>query len=231
MSDDIYQKQLMRLAADATGAGQLDMALTEADEAVALAPADAGRYADRCNVLRLREEFEKAIVDCDRAVALDPSLPGAWLAGVDPSAEVSFELRESVSLAFMVALQKLNPRQRVVLLMRAVFNWKAEEVAELLGLTSASVNNLLYRARKNLALPQYKEAPAPKQNLDLFVNAWEAGDVPALIDLLHSTATFSMPPMGVWYAGPAAIGHTRYATCGAEDTGRQRPFTRATENR
>ncbi len=49
---------------------------------------------------------------------LDP-LPGAWLAGVDPSAEVSFELRDSFSFAFMVALQKLNPRQRVVLLMRA----------------------------------------------------------------------------------------------------------------
>ena len=138
------------------------------------------------------------------AAWLDP-LPGEWLIGTDPSAEVSYELRESVSLAFMVALQKLNPRQRVVLLMRAVFNWKADEVAELLGLTAASVNNHLYRARQTLAVSQYEEIQASKQNLDPFVNAWEAGDVPALIELLHDSATFAMPPMGVWYAGPAAI--------------------------
>lgn len=138
------------------------------------------------------------------AVWLDP-LPNAWLVGSDPSAESSYELRETVSLAFMVALQKLNPRQRVVLILRKVFNWPADEVADVLGLTVASVNNLLYRARKNLEPASYQETMAVQQNLDLFVTAWETGDVPALIDLLHETATFAMPPFGVWYAGKDSI--------------------------
>ncbi len=138
------------------------------------------------------------------AVWLDP-LPNAWLVGSDPSAESSYELRETVSLAFMVALQKLNPRQRVVLILRRVFNWRADEVADALGLTVASVNNLLYRARKNLEPASYQETPAVRENLDLFVTAWETGDVLALIDLLYETATFAMPPFGVWYEGKAAI--------------------------
>ncbi len=135
---------------------------------------------------------------------LDP-LPTSWLTGSDPSAEFSTELRESISYAFMVALQELNARQRIVLILRSVFNWSAIEVAEVLDLTVASVNNLLYRARKNLAVAQYEEGPTPKQNLDHFLKAWEMGDVSALIDLLQEKATFAMPPLGVWYSGKAAI--------------------------
>lgn len=135
---------------------------------------------------------------------LDP-LPGSWLGSIDPSPEFIRERRETISLAFMVAVQKLNARQRVVLILREVFNWSAEEVAGVLELTVDSVNNLLYRARKKLELSEYVETPAPRQYLDLFVNAWESGDVPSLIQLLHEKATFAMPPMGVWYAGRAAI--------------------------
>lgn len=138
------------------------------------------------------------------AAWLDP-LPQSWLAGTDPSAESSYELRETVSLAFMAALQKLNAHQRTVLLLRLVFHWRAEEVAEALGLTIASVNNHLYRARKNLKLSQYTETPIAQQHLERFVQAWEAGDVPDLIALLHDKSTFAMPPMGVWYAGREAI--------------------------
>jgi RNA polymerase sigma-70 factor, ECF subfamily len=135
---------------------------------------------------------------------LDP-LPGSWLTGVDPSPEDTYERRETISLAFMTALQRLNARQRVVLILREVFNWSAEEVADALGLTVDSVNNLLYRARKNLETSSYKETIAPKSYLDQFVNAWESGDVHSLIQLLHEKATFAMPPMGVWYAGRDSI--------------------------
>ena len=135
---------------------------------------------------------------------LDP-LPGSWLTSLDPTPEGSYERRETISLAFMVALQKLNARQRVVLILREVFNWSAEEVADALRLTVDSVNNLLYRARKNLEPSPLEETPAQKQYLDQFVNAWEAGDVHSLIQLLHQKATFAMPPMGVWYAGRESI--------------------------
>jgi RNA polymerase sigma-70 factor (ECF subfamily) len=135
---------------------------------------------------------------------LDP-LPGVWLISLDPTPEHSYERRETISLAFMVALQKLNARQRVVLILREVFNWSAEEVADALGFTVGSVNNLLYRARKNLETSAFEETPAPKQYLAQFVNAWEAGDVHSLVQLLHQNATFAMPPMGAWYAGRETI--------------------------
>lgn len=138
------------------------------------------------------------------ALWLDP-LPGSWVISMAPSPESSYDRRESISFAFMIAIQKLNARQRVVLILRKVYDWSAKEVADALGLTVDSINNLLYRARKNLEASQHEEIPAPGQNLDLFVNAWEAGDVQALIELLHERATFAMPPMGVWYTGRASI--------------------------
>jgi RNA polymerase sigma-70 factor (ECF subfamily) len=135
---------------------------------------------------------------------LDP-LPESWLTGSDPSPESFYERRETISLAFMVSLQKLNARQRVVLILREVFHWSADDVANALGITIDSVNNLLYRARKNLEPSPFEETPAPKLYLDRFVAAWESGDVHALIKLLHEKATFAMPPMGLWFAGQESI--------------------------
>jgi RNA polymerase sigma-70 factor, ECF subfamily len=135
---------------------------------------------------------------------LDP-LPDSWLTASDPSPEFAYERRETISYAFMTTLQKLNARQRVVLILREVFTWSAKDVASALGFSVDSVNNLLYRARKNLKSVPYTETQVPEQVLDQFVDAWESGDVDGLIALLHEKATFAMPPMGLWYSGQASI--------------------------
>jgi RNA polymerase sigma-70 factor (ECF subfamily) len=122
--------------------------------------------------------------------------------GGDP-AEVA-ELRDTIRLAFVAALQHLPPKQRAVLILREVLRWKAAEVAELLETSVASVNSALQRARAALAEAQVKDAaPQPMDDeqralLARYVAAFESYDLDALTSLLHEDATWSMPPYDLW---------------------------------
>jgi RNA polymerase sigma-70 factor (ECF subfamily) len=124
-------------------------------------------------------------------------------AGGDP-ADVAVA-RESVRLAFVAALQLLPPRQRAVLILREVLAWKADEVAELMGTTVASVNSALQRARATLASRDVATADA-SESLDAeheallarYVDAFERYDMDALTSLLHEDATWNMPPYELW---------------------------------
>jgi RNA polymerase sigma-70 factor, ECF subfamily len=123
-------------------------------------------------------------------------------AGGDP-AEVA-ELRETIRLAFVAALQHLPPRQRAVLILREVLRWKATEVAELLDTTVASVNSALQRARSTLAQTDVSETGTAQMDdehqalLARYVDAFERYDLDSLTSLLHEDATWSMPPFDLW---------------------------------
>jgi RNA polymerase sigma-70 factor (ECF subfamily) len=123
-------------------------------------------------------------------------------AGGDP-ADVAIA-RESVRLAFVAALQHLPPKQRAVLILREVLHWHADEVADLLGTTVASVNSALQRARSTLGSKDAAaESSAPLNDeqqalLGRYVQAFERYDMDALTSVLHEDATWNMPPYELW---------------------------------
>jgi RNA polymerase sigma-70 factor, ECF subfamily len=116
--------------------------------------------------------------------------------------------RETIRLAFLAALQHLPPRQRAVLILRDVLRWKADEVADLLDTSVASVNSALQRARSTLAASDLAPTDAvepddetQRELLDRYVDAFERYDMASLTSLLHEDATQSMPPYEMWLEG------------------------------
>jgi RNA polymerase sigma-70 factor (ECF subfamily) len=128
----------------------------------------------------------------------------------DPAAAVT--ARSSMRLALVAALQYLPPRQRAVLLLRDVLGWRAAEVADLLGSTTAAVNSSLQRARTQLqevspAEDTLHEPSDAEQRalLDRYASAFENADIDALMELLRADAVFEMPPQPLWFASREPI--------------------------
>jgi RNA polymerase sigma-70 factor (ECF subfamily) len=131
-----------------------------------------------------------------------------------PDVEAMASSRESVTLAFVLALQHLPPRQRAALLLRDVVGYEASEVAAMLKTSTPAINSALIRARARL--DRFRErrgiaekvtplTPAQHQVLRHWVRAWEAGDVDGIVALLSRDAIVSMPPFATWYRGRVAI--------------------------
>lgn len=146
---------------------------------------------------------------------LDP-YPDDWLtqeARLSP--EARYEQRESVELAFLVALQHLPALQRAVLLLREVVGFSTAEIAGQLGTTAAAVNSALQRARAAIRrrLPAASQQSALRAQGDertralvqRYADAIERGDADTLISMLTADATWSMPPVPTWYRGHQAV--------------------------
>jgi RNA polymerase sigma-70 factor (TIGR02960 family) len=146
-------------------------------------------------------------------VWLEP-YPDAFLQGaidVRLGPEARYEQTESISLAFVTALQVLPPRQLAVLVLRDVLGFHADEVADMLDSTVDSVNSALKRARASLHRrwspaadrepPPASDSPAEDAIVAKFVRAWESADLDALVALLTDDAFISMPPMPFEYKG------------------------------
>ena len=143
----------------------------------------------------------------------DSLLDGAFDLPVGP--EARYEQTESISLAFIAALQVLPPRQLAVLILRDVLGFRANEVADMLDTTLPSVNSALLRARARLEQRQEQlrqesvlAAGSPEEDalVARFVRAYESADLDALVELFTDDIFLSMPPMPLEYEGrdPAA---------------------------
>ncbi|MGH2969156.1 MAG: sigma-70 family RNA polymerase sigma factor [Solirubrobacteraceae bacterium] len=182
--------------------------------------------------LKLLERRPKRVLPIDYGPATDPHdapadplLESVWVEpypdaqlGLDASVagpEARYELRESVELAFIAALQHLPPRQRAVLILRDVLGFSAGEVADTLETTPTSVYSALQRAHKTIdeRLPDQSQQATLgalgderlREIVDRYVRAWENGDVGAVVALLAEDATITMPPRPTWYRGRDAV--------------------------
>ncbi len=148
------------------------------------------------------------------ATWLEP-FPDSWLADATESPEARYTRHESVSLAFLTVLQLLPPRQRATLILSDVLDWRASEVAHLLGISVSAVNSILHRARATMT----KNYSTDKREMKLidctdattsallnrYVHAWETDDIYGLVALLKEDVTLSMPPFPSWYRGQEAV--------------------------
>ena len=158
---------------------------------------------------------------------LEP-LPESTEHPADPSVIVGS--RESVRLAFVAALQHLSPRQRAVLLLRDVLQWRSAEVATAIGTTTTAVNSLLQRARSQLETVQPSatdrlaapDSPEAQDLLARYIAAFESYDIDRLVELFTAEAIWEMPPYTGWYQGPQAIITLIHQQCPAERAGDMR---------
>jgi RNA polymerase sigma-70 factor (ECF subfamily) len=182
--------------------------------------------------LKAIERRPKRVLPVDYGPAADPhDGPGAPLAesvwvspypdrevvSTDPwsAPDARYEQRESLELAFIAALQQLPPRQRATLILRDVLGFSAREVAATLDTTTASVNSALQRAHRLVdeRLPERSQQAALRalgddalsELVTGYVDAWERGDLDAVVAMLAEDVSLTMPPMPTWFAGRVAV--------------------------
>jgi RNA polymerase sigma-70 factor, ECF subfamily len=186
---------------------------------------DAAKGGDEAAFRRLVEPHRRELhAHCYRMLgsvhdaedALQEAMLRAWR-GLErfASPEARYEMRESVELAFIAALQHLPPNQRAALILREVLGFSAKEAAEALGTSVASVNSALQRARVTVEqrLPERSQQSTLRDLgdeevgalVERYLQAWERNDVEAVVSMLSTDAAFAMPPLRSWFGGSEAI--------------------------
>lgn len=162
--------------------------------------------------------------------------PDHLLDAVAPSEdepEAAIVSKETIELAFLVAIQHLPPTQRAVLIVRDVLGWSARDTASLLESSVPAVNSALQRARatlkKHLPARRLEWAPGADPNeqeralLQRYVDATERDDVDGLAELMSEDARFSMPPYpGTWQGRDVVVASWVEGGFGTEEFGRLR---------
>jgi RNA polymerase sigma-70 factor (TIGR02960 family) len=150
-------------------------------------------------------------------VDVRPGVPTTEIRWLEPYPDVSPEAtyldRESIELAYIATLQHLSAGQRATLILREVLGYSANETADLLGTSTASVNSSLQRARKVIGAAGVSQQTVLRelgqdgveQIVSQWSQAWQDGDVDTIVSMLTEDAQFSMPPLPEWYRGREEI--------------------------
>jgi RNA polymerase sigma-70 factor (ECF subfamily) len=166
-AEDVTQEALLRLH-DASGVENPEAFLTTVTTRLAI---DVLRSA------RVRRE----------------TYTGTWLPEpvVEDDAERRVEDEEAVSLAFLVLLERLNPDERAVLVLRESFDYEYADIAEILGISAANARQILSRARRRVAdeRPRFDPDPGERRALAArFLDAARNGDMEGLVAMLAPDA-------------------------------------------
>ncbi len=157
----------------------------------------------------------------DDAVVGEPLVESVWIEPYPDetlaiedgyaSPDARYEQREAVELAFIAALQLLPANQRAVLVLREVLGFSAQETADTLDTSVASVNSALQRARATVEkrLPDQSQQETLRELgderlrdlVEQYADAWERNDVDTVVSMLAEEAAFTMPPMSRWFKG------------------------------
>jgi RNA polymerase sigma factor (sigma-70 family) len=133
--------------------------------------------------------------------------PAEWVgsragAPADPADRVTLD--ESVSMAFLVVLESMTPAERVAFILHDVFGYPFGEIAGIVGRTPAACRQLASSGRRRVRAARSATAPTDRQLAVVreFKNAWQTGDIAALVALLDPDVTFAADGGG---RAPAAL--------------------------
>lgn len=195
-AEDVVQESLLRLHR-----------VLESGEAIEVPAAYLATVVTRLAIDRLRA------AKAGRESYVGPWLPeplvaDSVVATADPAA--SAEMSDSLSLAFLLLLERLSPEQRAVFLLREVFEYDYPAIAQIVGKSEAACRQLAVRARRHLSdeRPRFEATePAQTELAQRFLAAARAGDLAGLESMLAHDVTIhadgggkvpaaSRPPVG-----------------------------------
>ncbi len=183
----------------------------EAPEAEVRSPkAYLSAVVTRLSIDRLRSARAR------REEYVGPWLPEPLVSERAEEVAVLDELDESLSMAFLVLLESLNPVERAVFILREVFDYDYDEIARIVGKSEANCRQIAHRARQSVAArrPRFERSPEQEERLtQQFVEACMNGDMEGLISLLSEDVT-------LWSDGGGKVAAAPYPIHGPERVAR-----------
>jgi RNA polymerase sigma-70 factor (ECF subfamily) len=122
-----------------------------------------------------------------------PWLPEPLVASSEPDAAAIAEQADSLTLSFLVLLERLSPLERAVFVLRDVFDYDYAEIAEIVAKTEANCRQVLVRARRHIdaGRPRFDvDGPRREELVSSFIAAVQDGEVERLVGYLAGDVAF-----------------------------------------